>query len=473
MNYLLLTTHYKLKRGGTLLMTLVFVSMFLVIFVALSGLVNRSYHESVLQAQDETAFHVAEAGLNYARWRLAHDPENFDPETRILQDQFGGDLGEYDLAFDGSTEGGTDVTITSIGTTLQQPGREVTLRAQYGRPSLARFASITNDDVWYGGTIYGPVHSNGGIRMDGASDSLMTSAKQQYACQPHHGCSSPFQTKDGIWGSGVIQELWEYPAPPIDYTALTVDLLDMKAAAQAAGTYYGPSGDDGYHIVFEPGNTYSIYRVTSKQPPVRSWFPGEPSGFFCSQWPLKSHDIQNEVLISTQAVPSGGIIYIEDVLWVNGDIEDRVTVAAGVFPDTPPTNADIIINGNISYGGVRDGSRVFGAVAQRHVLIPWSGAPDNLVLDGAFVASNGRFGRRYYPQSCGSQAHALKTSLLRYGMIGSDEVPVTAWVNGSQQVISGYREGSSEYDANLLYGPPPYFPTSSQYQFISWEEVQG
>jgi len=451
------------QRGGILVMTLVFVVMFVVMFVALAGVVTRSYHEATVQIQDEVAFQIAEAGLNYGRWRLAHDPDNFDPETRTVEDQFAGELGEYDLTFTAPIEGNTTVIITAKGASASLPDREISLQARYGIPSLAQFASITNGDVWYGGTINGAVHANGGIRMDGNSSSLMTSARETYVCQPNHGCS-PAQTKDGIWGTGTTQELWEYPAADIDYAALTLDLLDIKAVATDAGTYYGDSEAFGYQIVFNDNNTYSIYRVTALGPAVWSWASD-------TDWQFNSYDVGTQELIEVKPVPTGGVIYVEDTLWIRGDIRDRVTVAAGVFPDTPSTNVDIIINGDVSYGGVKDGTRVFGAIAQRHVLIPWSGAPDNLDLEGAFIAQKGRFGRRYYQNCCGTEAHALKTSMTRYGMIASNLVPVTAWVDGGGNVTNGYQSGTAAYDPYLLYGPPPYFPTTGDYQFISWEEL--
>lgn len=444
-------------------MTLVFVTMFTVIFMAISGMVNRTYHESVLQSHDERAFQIAEAGLNYGRWRLAHDDQDFTSETREVTDQFAGTLGSYDISFSAPIPGSTIVMLTAVGRTVSQADREVTLRARYGIPSLARYSSITNSDVWYSSTIQGPVHANGGIRMDGTSDSLMTSAQETYACQPHHGCSSPFQTKPGIWGTGQQQQLWEFPAPPVDYNALTLDLVAMKEAAQAAGTYYGPSGQFGYQLVFNTNNTYTMSRVRRKGSNICSWTAE-------TGWLTTSHDVNQTTPVETRAVPSNGIIYAEDNLWVHGDIRGRVTVAAGVFPDTPSTNVDVILNGNISYGGVVDGTRAFGAIAQRHVLIPWSGAPSTMQLDGAFIAQKGSFHRRYYPNSCGASAHRLKTSLTRYGMIASNGVPATAWVSGGT-VVSGFQQGQSSYDPNFLYGPPPYFPTSGQYEFISWEEV--
>ncbi len=439
-------------------MTLVFVVMFVVIFTGLAGLVSRTYHEAVLQSGDELAFQIAEAGLNYGRWRLAHSTEDFSSETREVEDQYAGVLGSFEVTFQ-SLSGSDVVMIQSVGTTSSQPSREVTLKARYGKESLARYSSITNSDVWYGGEINGPVHANGGIRMDGYSESLMASAKETYICQPHHGCD--YEEKPGVWGSGEMRDLWEFPVPVVDYASLTLDLLDMKDLAQQAGTYYGTSGNYGYHLVFNADNTYSMYEVNSKGSNIWSWFPE-------TGWQWTSHDIGQETFLGTQLVPSGGVIYVEDTLWMEGEVRDRVTVAAGRFPDAPGTNVDIIVNGDISYGGVKDGSRALGAIAQRHVLIPYSAAPDYLQLDGAYIAQKGRFGRRYYYYG----EHRLKTRITRYGMIASNLVPVTSWVDSDGTVVSGYQEGVSEYDPNMLYLPPPYFPTTGQYKFISWEEVQ-
>jgi Tfp pilus assembly protein PilX len=451
------------SHGGILIMTMVFISMFLVIFVALSGLLNRSYHESVLQAQDELAFQIAEAGLNYARWRLAHDPTNFDEETKNVTDQFAGTVGSYELTFDTPVPGSTVVVITSVGQTAAQPSRNITLQARYGIPSLARYAYITNSDVYYAAEIHGVIHANGGVRMDGQSDSIVQSAQATYLCKPIHGCN-PQQTRPGVWGTGQIQSLWEFPVAPVDYASLTQDLANMKTAAQASNTYYGQSGAFGYQIVFNANSTYSIYRVTQKTAAINSCDYDANGTWSCGNF---SHDVQTQVLLETKAVPAGGVIYTEDTLWVRGDIRGAVTVAAGRFPDSPATNVDIIVNGNISYGGVHDGSRVFGAIAQRHLLIPYSGAPATLTLEGAFMAQKGKFGRRYY----NSGSHRLKTSITVYGMVGSNQVPGTSWVSGGT-VVSGYQQKVQTYDANLLYGPPPYFPTNGQYEFISWEQVQ-
>ena len=294
--------------------------------------------------------------------------------------------------------------------------------------------------------------------MDGQSDSIMTSAKATYICQSTQGCSGN-PTKPGVWGSGGNAALWQYPVPAVDYAGLTSDLLSMKTAAQSAGTYFGSSGGYGYHIVFNSNNTYSLYKVTSKKSNIYSYFPD-------TGWQNSSYDIKNQTLLTSATVPSGGILFFEDTLWVEGAVTSRITIAAGKFPENPSTYTDIIINGSVTYNGVKDGSRVIGAIAQGNILIPYSNAANNLELDGAYVAQHGRFGRRYY----NSGSYILRNNITTYGMVASNLVPVTTWVNGSGSVIGGYQNGSSSYDPHLLYGPPPYFPTTGEYQFLSWEQ---
>lgn len=457
-------------------MTMVFVAMFTVIFLSLTSLATQSYHQTVLQAHDELAFQVAEDGLNYARWRLAHSPNNFTAATGNVTDQFAGTIGTYDITFMAPVPGNTIVLITSTGHTASQPLRTSTLQARYGIPSLAKYSYIVNSDVYTTSTISGPLHSNGGVRMDGQSDSTVQSAQSTYTCQTYHACN-PAQTKPGVWGVGVNQQLWQFPVAPVDYTGLSADLAGMKTAAQGLGTYYGPSGAFGYRVVFNNDSTYSVFRVTALTPTVLScdYSTTNPSSWACK---CLSHDIQTQVFIETKSTPASGIIYFEDKLWVQGSIDanERVSVAAGVFPDQASTNADIVINGSITYNGVRDGTRAFGAIAQRHVLMPWSGAPATLAMDGAYIAQKGKFGRRHYPtgsSSCSQSnaAHRLKTRIDTYGMIASNLVAGTTWSSGGV-VVSGYQTKTQSYDPKLLYGPPPYFPTQGQYEFISWEQLE-
>jgi hypothetical protein len=95
---------------------------------------------------------------------------------------------------------------------------------------------------------------------------------------------------------------------------------------------------------------------------------------------------------------------------------------------------------------------------------------DNLRIDGAIIAQNGRAGRYYYGTSCqanGNDYHIRNTVTL-YGMIATNERYGFAYTDNT-----GYINRNIIYDSNLLYGPPPSFPlTASQYSIVSWQEVQ-
>ncbi|MEK7500224.1 MAG: hypothetical protein AAB649_06530, partial [Patescibacteria group bacterium] len=261
--------HAHKQLGGILIITIIFVMMLTVMFISLSGMTNALYRRGGLAAQDETAFQIAESGLNFARWRLAHDPTNYDPVTRTVSDQLEGVLGSYEVSFVAPPFGSTVVGLTSVGYTAGASLREITINASYGKPSFAKYSSLTNDDVWYTAAISGAVHSNGGIRMDGVSDSSMSSARATYSCQVLHGCGPT--EKPGIWGIGSDSSFWQYPVPAVDYGGLTSDLLSTKDAAIAAGTYFGPSGAYGYRLEFLNNHNYRVSTVTAKTAPVSSY----------------------------------------------------------------------------------------------------------------------------------------------------------------------------------------------------------
>jgi hypothetical protein len=53
-------------------------------------------------------------------------------------------------------------------------------------------------------------------------------------------------------------------------------------------------------------------------------------------------------------------------------------------------------------------------------------------------------------------------------MIGSNQRYGFAYTNNT-----GYDLRTIVYDANLLYGPPPSFPlTSDRYSTVSWDELE-
>jgi hypothetical protein len=454
----------KLERGDTLIYLLVLIFIFSCTAVPLVGSLALRLKALTTTVASEQALQIAEAGINYYQWHLAHFPSDY-------QDGTGGagpyvhsytdldtqkSLGSYSLTITPPTSGSTIVTIQSTGWTTSSPSVKRTITARYGVPSLAQYSFLSNDIIWIGSdeTVAGLMQSNNGIRFDGTTNAPVESAKATYTCSANQGSPCP-QTKNGIWGSAsqAVQNFWQFPVPAVDFSALTSNLATMKSSAQAAGIYLPPSNAQGYSLVFNANATISIYKVTSLK--------SNPSGTDVNGTTHnEGTDYNARTLLFTKAMPTNGFIYIEDKTWVEGTVNGRVMLAAAVLPYNAGTAPTIYIPNNILYSA-RDGSSVLGLLAQNNVIVTYR-APNTLEIDAAMIAQNGSAQFFYYPNT-------VKTSITIYGAIMTYGQWTWSWVDGSGNVVSGYQTTNDTYDGNLLYGPPPGFPFStSGYQQLSW-----
>ena len=99
-------------------------------------------------AAREEAFHIAETGVNYYQWHLAHFPADFKDGTGAagpyVHDYIDKDtqvtVGRFSLTITAPSVGSTVVTIQSTGWTLANPKETRTITTKYGVPSLAKYA---------------------------------------------------------------------------------------------------------------------------------------------------------------------------------------------------------------------------------------------------------------------------------------------------------------------------------------------
>lgn len=461
MNYELLIN----KRGGSVTPALLIITTaFVVAIYAFLLILSLQLDFSHRQVAQEKALHIAEAGVNYYRWHLAHAPEDFQDGTGhegpYLHDFFdpqGAKMGQFSLEIIPPAEGSSVVTIKSTGWTEDYPKIKRTITASYGKPSFARFAFLQNASSWYGQgiTVYGLAHSNNGIRMDGTNMSLVTSAKETYICGSETGCYPP-QIKPGVWGSGGDQSLWQFPVPPIDFDSVSFDFAFMRQAAQENGVYLPASGGAGYHLEFFEDGSVRVQRVTSTR-----YYRGHSPDDGCQRLYQR---INNETLVDTYNLSDNPIIFAEDHLWVEGTVNGQVTVAAARFP-IDSNNMNIWIRDNLTYT-TYDGSNSLGLIAQ-HDIYYTRNIPNEFQIDAALMAQKGKIIRHGYLWWCGGTSGAVKDKLTINGTVISFEK--SYWNYGSGP-SSGFRTRNVTYDTNLLYQPPPYFPTSEDYEFISWKE---
>jgi hypothetical protein len=443
------------QKGSILIMAIVFTGVFLIIVVGLLQYVTVLQKSSVAEDNRERAFQVAESGIDFYQWVLAHDREDYcigtadpcpqqathGPFLYEYKDPTGSVVGHYELYVDEPPLGSTIVTVRSTGWLDSNPDYTRTIEAHLGVPSLANYLFLCNSNMAFSETshTYGSVFSNGGIRFDGENFSTVESARENYWCQPFHGCSPP-AIKTGVWGTGGPQDLWVYPNPEIVFANYLSDFNALRSIAQDDNAYLPPSPRQGYHLTLLPGGQVQIKVVRN-----------------ASENGINHEEDYDPAIIP---FPANGVIFVEDDLWVDGVVDGRLTIAAAEFPvDTG--NVNIVINGNINYANGM-GTDAFGLISQQDIeLGRW--LPDYTNVYAAMFAQKGKIYRD-------TNNNIINERLDLYGSLIYNETGYFKKV-WQDWVVSGYRDTYYHFDANMVFFPPPHWPTRGAYSMINWQEL--
>ena len=449
------------KQGNLLLFVMIFGSLaFTMIVMGVSSYALFENQASNRKQLRDLSFHIAEAGINYYRWHLAHSPEDYQdgtgapgPYVHAFEDKNGDVIGYFSLEIDPPLPGTTIVNFRSTGWTIAQPQNTRTIGVRVGYPALTDFSFVENSDMSFSYTteVHGKVHSNGGIEFNGTTDSLLQSAKETY--RP----AGESQDKPGIWGDGGPTTFWEYPVPPKDFDSITTDLSSIRDAADAGGLHFYSSGDEGYHMVFQADGTFRLFLVTRRRGYTdlcKVVYDG-----WCYSGTVY-YDIRNETELGTYTIPDNGAIFVEDDVWVEGVVNGHVTVGAGRFPVLESTYQEIYPVGNITLNE-KESDDVLGLIAQGDIVYPRN-TPDDMTLEAALLSQFKEIYRPYYQNS-------IKNSLTIFGSQISYAGGGVKWGN---PVVSGFINTSYIYDGNLRYLVPPGFPVEPTYELISWEEIE-
>lgn len=465
------------QTGVTTLLVLLYMALFVLILSTISGYaLTQSRYGRALAAREQ-ALHIAEAGIEYYRWFLAHNPTILDagvglvsPKTYTEVDPETGSVGDATITATATLQCNTVqwIDITSRGIADADKLFPRNLTARYMRPSVAEYSYVVNTSVWAGSdrNIRGPYHSNGGVRMDGSSNSNVSSSLSTWNCTSSYGCSPAQATAPGVVGNGTNPELWKFPVPTIDFALIAVDFAGLKTKAQASGIYYGPAAgsvnERGYRIVFNANGTFTLYRVTSTDA-----YPSQSSQYGNT---TEASVITGQTLLGTFAIPATcSLMFFEDRVWVEGTVGAKVTVVSAT--PTSGTTPDAYLNNNIYYAQY-DGTDGLTVIAERNVLIPLV-APDNMEIHGIFVAQSGHYGRDYFsindtPASL--DQYVSQTSLTTIGTVVSNGRTGTSWICGGI-FCSGFQTRYDYYDQLVAFSPPPFTPVAStQYTLSLWRE---
>lgn len=483
-------TNRTKSKGFIIIQTMVFAFIMIVVIGGFAGWAAQTIKAGRAAYNKEQALQSAEAGIDYYRWHLAHAPTDYQDGTGVagpyvheIRDKNNEVAGEFSLDITAPPLGSTLVKIKSTGTSVYDGTAERKVESRVAKPSIAKYAFAGNNAMRFGqGTeVFGPIHSNGGIRFDGLAHNIVTSSATTYDDADHSGGneigvhthvnappssgvndtyrsaeSNPnsIPTRTDVFEAGRL-----ISQPTIDFAGFTTDLATLKANAQSSGFYRDVAGTGyvGYHIVLKTDDTFDLYKINS-------W---AGLGSCSSTTGNGSWSIGTQTLQGNYPFPSNGIIFIEDHLVINGQINGaRLTITAADLPvpSDPNNYKNIIINNDVLYTNY-DGSDSIGLIGQSGVMVGMISETD-LRIDGALIAQNKKVGRYYY--SGWSCTYKTRSIITLFGMIASYDRYGFAYTDGT-----GYTTRDITYDSNLLYAPPPDFPlTSDQYEIISWQEIK-
>jgi hypothetical protein len=512
----------KSKNGSALAYALVIMAIAMIILTSMLNYTVSQIKFSSNRKEKEEAFQIAEAGIYFYRWYLAHqtagktarEVDDFwqnsnplgvhDPYEEDFKDPEGGVIGKYKIEAERPASGSTIVIVKSTGWTNKEPNLKRTVQVRFRRPSWSEYAVLANDFMRFGqGTeVFGKIHSNKGIRFDGTVHNIVSSLVTTFDDPDHSGGNefgvhthvnappgsgvnnsyrpleappNPVQTRSDVFLIGR-----QFPVPEVSFTGVSSDLSFMKTQAQSGhGRYF--DNTYGRRIVLKSDGAMDVcnvnaydnisYSITSYNGVIAGATGSSigTNGSSCTTTSCcsyndcgwiqpSSHKKGKCVSINNYTIPNNGIVFVENNIWVEGTIDDKkVTIIAA---DTSGgTSRDVYIGlNNLLYTNF-DGRDIIGLIAQNNISVIRDSL-STLTIDAALLAQSGRVGRDHYSSSYDKNTITINGSMatnIRYGF---------AYTDGT-----GYDNRILNFDNNLLYYPPPYFPTGTDYFIDLWEEL--
>lgn len=515
------------RQDGFILPTVLsFIIAGLIFAGAVSMIIFNNFFIVGNNEKSQKAFNIAEAGINYYLWHLSHNATDYKdgqstpttpdpllgygPYVHTYYDDNAVNQGTFTLWIKPQGNGSTIADIRAIGK-INGSNITRTIQAQIGAASFASYAVVSDGALWFGNTetADGPVHSNVGVRMDGASNDTVSSSNATYVPSSQLGGNGS-TTRPGVWCHSSVttpvdcdsrnKSDWVYPSTSVDFNQVSSALCNIKktafasvaATASLAGqasactntgasrtAAYLPqrssSANDsrGYLIELNADGTYNLSTVNNVNDTT--------SGYAAA--------LNRSSVATNIAVPSSGVIFVEDNVWVrsNPTYHGRLTIASGRLATS--TTTSITVAGNLAYS-TKNGDDALGLVAEESVLIAPFAAPSTgnftLEVNAAMLAQAGDV---MYPsnytfsnQNCARGWVGTNQRLNFYGSVATRQTWTWSWQRSSScgdsaydsasgYHISGFKNNTTSYDYNLLYAPPPSYPVTGGYNILQWREV--
>lgn len=385
--------------AGLALPAVVMVSVVLFVLVMmLITLVEYQETQSARQAGRVRAMHMADAGVNAYLYELRRNPTFWVTQPSLGPTSM--TEGSWLVTATAPTQD-KPLTLRSVGTLAGNVATR-TVVATVRFPTFAdyMFAADTDINVGADATIYGKLRSNGNINNDGRITG------RAYAT-------------GRVSGPGTFEAGYDQYYERLDFAQVTADLASIRTQATASGTYYGPSGAQGYRVTIN-GASIQVAKVTG----------GTSSGNLTTT-PLGS-----------VSVPASGVLYFNDRVWVSGTYSAKTTIAS---------SSDIYIPDNLQASNP-SGSATLGLVAQNNIIVPswYPNLPQPMTVSAAMLAQTGSI----YGDL---QSGITKSGITINGSMAYKGYSYFAQYSGST-VTAGFRSRSYRYDSRLDVEPPPMYP---------------
>ncbi len=501
----------KNNRGSVLAYALVILSITTIILVSMLGYISSQIKFSLNRVEKERAFQIAESGIYYYRWYLAHETSGKLPQEVDAFLQTGGPMGfspaevnyegigKYQITVEQPIAGSTILNVESTGWSNKFPDMKKTVKVRFRRPSWSEYAVLTNTFIKFGAvTLKGKVHSNGGVRIDnGTISNVASSAVDVYDDPDHDDIDYPEHTwhadlisefavhthRDIPPGTGYSNYLRPNEAPPntvpdrsdvflagrqfpvstVSFIGVSSDLdvIRTEALGGVNGKYFDNSGF-GRKIILKNDGTYDVCTVNEYSATTLNISTNGSNNYLETDGTGTCATCSGACR-GNFTIPNGGVIFVEDNTWLSGIINNKKVsiVAANLTGIGDP--ADVIFGesgSNLMYTNF-DGKDIIGVIAQRDVRFAQN-SPNNLVIYAAMLAKDGRVHVGCYitPYKNSITINGALATNLRYALLA-----------GCGTYSSGFNIRNLNFDNNLLYYPPPYFPTGNEYAIDLWEEL--
>jgi hypothetical protein len=307
-------------------------------------------------------------------------------------------------------------TLNKCGTAANDARR--TIQTLLLPSSVANFQMIANTSISYGApaTTTGKIYVNGTLNHDGHASGNLYSEVKITGSTTMVGTATKYSPSTSPTIRDVLPN-------PINFATFLTSISDIQRASQSGGVYlHQTTAPAAWEVVFNSNGTFTAAA--------------------CSK--VGSSDVAQVAptcgTATTYNVPSNGAIYSNETVIIGGTGSAASTVNGRV---TVTSNNNIVIGNNISYQAGTNS--VLGLVALNNMIVAYW-APNNLTWWAATITTTG-----YWADSC---------QAFSYGC-GSHGTMI---FNGSTATYAGgsmsmFTSRTYNYDPNLLWLLPPWFPT--------------